>query len=299
MPEALAPAAAARPSMLKTRVITALVLLGILIPALFLLPPRAWAMLMLVVVAAAAWEWGRLCSFKTAASVLLAVLIVASAAFLLALAPAGADGHSRAEDAGEILLYAAALVWFLAVPAWLRWRGRVPGGAVLAALGWLLLLACWYAVWKFREAGPLYLLLMMATVWIADIAAYVAGKNFGRHKLAPAISPGKTWEGVAGAVIGVQVYAVVLLILESMAPNYFGAIAARLGVAGTLAVALLLTAVSIIGDLFESLLKRRAGMKDSSSLLPGHGGVLDRIDALVSTLPVALALIALIAQAAH
>jgi len=284
--------------MLKTRVITALVMLGILIPALFLLPPRAWAMLMLVVVAAAAWEWGRLCGFKTTASVLLAGLIVASAALLLALAPADADGRSRAEDAGEILLYAAALVWFLAVPAWLRWRGRVPGGVVLAALGWLLLLACWYAVWKFREAGALYLLLMMATVWVADIAAYVAGKNFGRHKLAPAISPGKTWEGVAGAVVGVQVYAIALLFLESVAPNYFGAIAARLGVAGTLAVALLLTAVSIIGDLFESLLKRRAGMKDSSSLLPGHGGVLDRIDALVSTLPVALALIALIALAA-
>ena len=282
--------------MLKTRVITALVLLGILIPALFLLPPRAWAMLMLVVVAAAAWEWGRLCGFNTTASVLLAGLIVASAAFLLALAPADADGRSHAEDAGEILLYAAALVWFLAVPAWLRWRDRAPGGAVLAALGWLMLMACWYAVWKFREAGALYLLLMMACVWIADIAAYVTGKNFGRHKLAPAISPGKTWEGVAGAVIGVQIYAIALLLLETVAPNYFGAIAARLGVAGTLLVALLLTAVSIIGDLFESLLKRRAGMKDSSRLLPGHGGVLDRIDALISTLPVALALIALIAQ---
>jgi len=284
--------------MLKTRVITAVALLCVLVPALFLLPPRGWALLMLLVTAAAAWEWGRLCGFKTPGSVLLAALIVASASFLLLMAPADFDRNSRAEDAGEILLYASALVWFLAVPVWLRWRGLVPGKGALAALGWLLLLASWYAAWKFREAGSLYLLLMMGTVWIADIAAYVAGKNFGRHKLAPAISPGKTWEGVAGAVIGVQVYAIALLALEAVAPNYFGALAARLGVPGTLAAVLVLTLVSVIGDLFESLLKRRVGLKDSSHLLPGHGGVLDRIDALVSTLPVALALVALIARTA-
>ncbi|MDB5807451.1 MAG: phosphatidate cytidylyltransferase [Betaproteobacteria bacterium] len=297
MPEALAPQAPAQASMLKTRVITAVVLLAVLIPALFLLPPRGWAVLMMVAVAAAAWEWGRLCGFKTMGAVLLAVLIVASALFLLLLAPDDFDGNSRTEDAGEILLYAAALLWFLAVPVWLRWRNLLPGRAALAVLGWLLLLASWYAVWKFREAGSLYLLFMMGTVWIADIAAYVAGKNFGRHKLAPAISPGKTWEGVAGAVIGVQIYAIALLALESVAPNYFGALAARLGVTGTLAAVLVLTLVSVVGDLFESLLKRRIGMKDSSQLLPGHGGVLDRIDAQLSTLPVALALVALIARA--
>ncbi|HEY4371509.1 MAG TPA: phosphatidate cytidylyltransferase [Burkholderiales bacterium] len=289
--------------MLKARVITGLSLLAVLVPALLLLPPRGWALLMLAVIALAGWEWGRLCGFKPAGAVLLGMFIAASAAILLLLSPPASAGRSPVEEAGETLVYIASGVWFLLIPLWFRWREHVPKGIVLAALGWLLLLACWYAVWKFREAGPLYLFFLMGTVWIADIAAYVAGRNFGRHKLAPAISPGKTWEGVAGAVIGVQVYAFLLLALEALAPswfaNYFGTLSARLGVAGTLLAALLLTAVSIVGDLFESLLKRRVGLKDSSGLLPGHGGVLDRIDALISTLPVAFALVALIALAVH
>ena len=273
--------------MLKTRILTAVVLLAVLVPALFWLPPTWWGALTLLVMSAAAWEWGRLCGFQTRNAVLLAVITAGSGAVILLYPPAGAFG--------ELLLYAAALLWILAVPAWLRWREHVPAGLMLAPLGWLLLLACWYAIWKIREAGALYLLLLMITVWVADIAAYFAGKRFGRHKLAPAISPGKTWEGVAGAVIGVQLYAMALLALEATAPNYFGSLAARLGVAGTLVAALLLTGISVVGDLFESLLKRRIGLKDSSNLLPGHGGVLDRIDALVSTLPVALALAALLA----
>lgn len=287
--------------MLKTRVLTAVILLAVLVPALFLLPPRGWAGLMILVVAAAAWEWGRLCGFKGAAPVAMAVLIAASAGVFLLLTPLDAppDANVAADTAGEVLLYAATVLWIVAVPAWLRWRERVPAGAALALLGWLLLLACWYAAWKFREAGSLYLLLAMAMVWIADIAAYAAGRTWGKHKLAPAISPGKTWEGVAGAVVGVQIYALALLALQTVAPNYFGELSARLGVAGTLVAAALLTAVSIVGDLFESLLKRRVGLKDSSGLLPGHGGVLDRIDALVSTLPVAFALVALLGALAR
>ena len=273
--------------MLKTRIITAVVLLAVLLPALFWLPPRGWAAFMLLVMGAAAWEWGRLCGLGGRGAVLLGVLTGASAALLLL--------YARANAAGEVLVYLAAALWLLAVPAWLHWRERVPAGLALAGLGWLMLLACWYAVWKIREAGALYLLLLMATVWVADIAAYFAGKAFGRHKLAPAISPGKTWEGVAGAVVGVQLFALLMQFIEPSAPNYFGALAARVGVAGALLAALLLTGVSVVGDLFESLLKRHAGVKDSSQLLPGHGGLLDRIDALISTLPVALALVALLA----
>jgi len=276
--------------MLKTRIITAVVLLAVLVPALFLLPSRGWAALTLLAMSAAAWEWGRLCGFARGGAIGLAVLTGASGALILLL-PQG-------DDIGQAMLYAAAAIWIVAVPAWLRWRERVPAGLLLAALGWLLLLACWFAVWKFRELGALYLLLLMVTVWVADIAAYFAGKAFGRHKLAPAISPGKTWEGVAGAVVGVQAYALALLCIAAAAPNYFAGLSSRVGVAGTLAVALILTGISVIGDLFESLLKRRAGLKDSSNLLPGHGGVLDRIDALVSTLPVALALAVILATRA-
>jgi phosphatidate cytidylyltransferase len=125
------------------------------------------------------------------------------------------------------------------------------------------------------------MLAVMALVWVADIAAYFAGRAFGRHKLAPAISPGKTWEGVAGAIAGVLIYGAAVLSYSPLAGKL------PLPTAALAALLVLLTAVSVMGDLFESLLKRQAGIKDSSQLLPGHGGVLDRIDALTSTLPVA------------
>jgi len=271
--------------MLKTRIITAVVLLAVIIPALVFLPPRGWAAFMLLMLFAAGWEWGRLCGYADQPALITALAITATALALLCLPPTSAAG-----DAGMMV---ATLLWMLAVPAGLRWRERVPKGLGLAVLGWFLLVACWYAVWRARDAGWVYLLLLMGTVWVADIAAYCAGRAFGRHKLAPAISPGKTWEGVAGAVLGVQLFAVICIALQSRVANYFGGLALQAGWGGALAVALVLTGVSVIGDLFESLLKRRAGMKDSSALLPGHGGVLDRIDALISTLPVALALVAL------
>jgi phosphatidate cytidylyltransferase len=272
--------------MLKTRVITAVLLLAVIIPALVFLSSRGWALLVLVMLVAAAWEWARLCGYSGARVYVLPLLVAAAAGLVLLYPPA--------LKVGDAWLIGVALLWVLAVPAWLRWRDRVPAGPRLAIMGWLVLLACWYAVWRARDAGWIYLLLLMATVWIADIAAYFAGKAFGKHKLAPAVSPGKTWEGVIGAIVGVQIFAIVCILNEASVPNYFGGLAARAGWAGALLAALVLTGVSVIGDLFESLLKRRAGIKDSSNLLPGHGGVLDRVDALLSTLPVALALAALL-----
>lgn len=265
--------------MLKTRVVTALVLLAVIIPALVYLPPRGWALFVLVMMVGAAWEWARLCGFTGGGIWVLPVLVAGAAGAALLVPPE--------QDIGTTWLIGAALLWLVVVPAWLRWRERVPAGVRLAVMGWLVLLACWYAVWRAREAGAVYLFLLMATVWIADIAAYFAGKAFGRHKLAPAISPGKTWEGVAGAVVGVQIFAVVCILNQEAMPNYFGGLAQSAGWAGALLAALVLTGVSVVGDLFESLLKRRAGIKDSSNLLPGHGGVLDRIDALIPVLPFA------------
>ncbi len=179
--------------MLKTRVITAVVLLAVIIPALVFLPPRGWAAFMLLMLFAAGWEWGRLSGYAgPARGARAAVAITATALALLWLPPTAAAG-----DAGMMV---AAVLWVLAVPAGLRWRERVPKGIRLAVLGWFLLVACWYAIWRARDVGWVYLLLLMGTVWVADIAAYCAGRAFGRHKLAPAISPGKTWEGVAGAL---------------------------------------------------------------------------------------------------
>lgn len=272
--------------MLKTRIITATLLLAVIVPALVFLPPRGWAMVVLALLVGAAWEWGRLCGYAGGRTVVLPLLVACAAGVALVAPPGGV--------LGDAWLIAATLLWILAVPAWLHWRSRVPAGLGLAAMGWLVLLACWYAVWRASESGWVYLLLLMGTVWVADICAYFAGKSFGRHKLAPAISPGKTWEGVIGAIVGVQIFAAVCIVIEASVPNYFGALAARIGWIGALLAALVLTGVSVVGDLFESLLKRRVGMKDSSSLLPGHGGVLDRVDALISTLPVALALAAVL-----
>ena len=146
-----------------------------------------------------------------------------------------------------------------------------------------------------RNVGINFLLSVMCVVWAADISAYFCGRAFGKRKLAPTISPGKSWEGVYGGVAGVLLLALGWLWMESQfsldSPSLFLLLRQRLGYGGLLLAALLLTALSVMGDLFESLVKRAAGAKDSSALLPGHGGVLDRVDALLPVLPAALALI--------
>jgi phosphatidate cytidylyltransferase len=171
-------------------------------------------------------------------------------------------------------------------PAWLRW-----------ALGLGLLWLAWLALAQARTVGINFLLSVMCVVWVADICAYFAGRAFGRNKLAPTISPGKSWEGVYGGVAGVLLLAAVCLWLDGQgnldSASLFTLLKQRWGYGGVLLAALLLTALSVGGDLFESLIKRAAGVKDSSALLPGHGGVLDRVDALLPVLPAAMALISL------
>jgi phosphatidate cytidylyltransferase len=180
----------------------------------------------------------------------------------------------------------AALFWLGVASVWLT-RLLRPNAWVCAFAGWLALWPTWVALVLLRETSPWLLLALASMVWVADICAYFAGKTFGRHKLAPRISPGKTWEGVMGALAGVVIYGIVLAVV-SQARNWSLAPAFERG-AGVPAIAVMvvLTAFSIVGDLFESWMKRGAGLKDSSALLPGHGGILDRIDALTSTLPLA------------
>ncbi|MGV0951420.1 MAG: phosphatidate cytidylyltransferase, partial [Azonexus sp.] len=153
-------------------------------------------------------------------------------------------------------------------------------------VGLVVLFPAWLALVQLRVAGPGVLLAILAIVWMADVAAYFSGKRFGKHKLAPSISPGKTWEGAIGGGIGVVLYGIALRLGFAFEP-----VGLPLWVFGLLAV----TAISIMGDLYESMLKRQAGIKDSSNVLPGHGGVLDRIDSLTSTLPV-VALLWLLVQ---
>ena len=180
-----------------------------------------------------------------------------------------------------VLFALAGLFWLLVVPLWLLAKWNLEKLLVGLLAGWIVLLPACLALMQLRAIHPLLLLACMAAVWVADIAAYFCGRAFGRHKLAPMISPGKTWEGAIGAFIGVTLYG---MIIAWAAERLFTKSISTPVLAGIL---LILTAVSILGDLFESLVKRQAGVKDSGTILPGHGGVLDRIDSLTSSLPLA------------
>lgn len=258
-------------SELGARVTTALFLVAGFLAVLFLLPPVVVALVFALVTALAAWEWAGLMKAGKYSRKLFAGLVLVSCLVL----------WLRPTDSFPVLWVMAALFWMGLVPFWLVNRHSAGSSGYL--VGWVLLVPTWAALVDLHSRSPVLLLAVMALVWVADIAAYFTGRAFGKHKLAPAISPGKTWEGVAGAVAGVMVYGL-------WAANRLPAIA-DVTPAFMAAALLLLTALSIAGDLFESMIKRQANMKDSSQLLPGHGGILDRIDSQTSTLPVvALAL---------
>jgi phosphatidate cytidylyltransferase len=173
----------------------------------------------------------------------------------------------------------ALLFWAIAAPLWLfrGWRATQP--LLLGVVGWIVLVPAWLAIVFLQRSAALLLAVVLA-VWIADIAAYFAGRRFGRRKLAPQISPGKTWEGVIGAFVAVLIYGLVASFLLQPAANAYDRIV-------LLIFFVALTVLGIVGDLFESWIKRGAGAKDSGNLLPGHGGVLDRVDSLTSALPFA------------
>jgi phosphatidate cytidylyltransferase len=260
--------------MLRTRIITAFVLLLLFGGGLFFLPTAWWGIGLLPFLLAGAWEWGVLSGFGRSGQwgFCLAILAATLGALL--------GMHHVAFAAIEQTVYWVAVVfWVACAPAWLRfgWRTRQPLPLMLA--GWLLIVPTWLALVRLQQ-WPWVLLAILGVVWIADIAAYFAGHTWGRHKLAVTISPGKTWEGVAGAAVAVAVY-------HGLIWHFgFRSVMPGGGVAAALLVACLFP-LSILGDLFESWIKRQAGVKDSGTLLPGHGGVLDRIDGLTATLPLA------------
>lgn len=266
--------------MLKTRIITALLLMAVLLPSLFYLPQTEWALLIAAFLGVGAWEWGALLRWSASMRRLLGGAFVALCAAVVVLAPEviGATETFQPAAFWVVIVYSlSALFWCLLMPLWLREKWALGGGVAGLLVGLLLLFSTWLALVQLRTLGPLVLLAFFAVAWVADIVAYFTGRAFGRHKLAPSISPGKTWEGAAGAVVGVIVYG--LLARSGFA---FELVALPMWVLALV----LITAISVIGDLYESMLKRQAGIKDSSNVLPGHGGVLDRIDSLTSTMPV-------------
>lgn len=271
--------------MLKSRVLTAAVLLLLLLAALFWLPPSLWSLLVAAMVMQGATEWSHLSRLQGRAA-----KMYWGATLLLMLGLLWLDAGVSAQQSQYVHLIfylLAALLWLVVVPAWLMSGVKVTQPLLMMGVGWMVLIPTGLAMIDLRAAAPTpwILLFVMGLVWVADSAAYFAGRRFGKTKLAPSISPGKTWEGVAGAILGVSVYVALVWTFSAEFTHL------------QVLPALMLTAwwwvvLAIVGDLFESAIKRQAGVKDSGALLPGHGGLLDRIDALTSTLPLAaLALI--------
>ena len=276
--------------MLRQRVITALLMLAILLPAVFYPDPAAFYAVALILIAAGAWEWGRLNQYGQYRS--NAVPAVCAVACLLAWY-------------GGLLLRPMKELWLLSgsgwvlLSAWLLSGGVKAWSSVPQALrltgGICALFVAWMAVAQARTIGINFLFSVLVLVWVADVFAYFFGRAFGgrlfNRKLAPSISPGKTWEGAFGGMFGVVGCALVWRVMDSTVPLAVPSLYSRLSEVhwGFMVLAVLfLASMSIVGDLVESLFKRSAGVKDSSGLLPGHGGVLDRVDALLPILPLAM-----------
>ncbi|HTX25002.1 MAG TPA: phosphatidate cytidylyltransferase [Steroidobacteraceae bacterium] len=255
--------------MLRTRVLTAAVLIALLLVVVLWLPPVATLVALTTVVLTGAWEWSGFLRTPTAGVRALYVLAVAA---LLPVAWA-LTGTRR----GTAALLTVAVIWWIIALLWIIFAPRRAARWSAALAGLLALVPAWVALSRLRldvPRGGQWMLFVLILVWVADIAAFFVGRRFGRMRLAPEVSPGKTWEGALG---GAAVSALVAI----AGSRWFG-------VAPAVFVPLCLIAVafSVVGDLTESLLKRFAGMKDSGTLFPGHGGVMDRIDSVTGAAPV-------------
>lgn len=265
--------------MLKTRIITAIILAAGLVAVLFGdINNTYWVYGSLFICLLALHEWSGLARLsKNQRYIFLAISAIFgffAARWLLDITHR--LGYTALLGRTSFVFYLTALFWFLCVPIWLKTKIVINNKLIMCLLGVLLIATFWLAFIFAKIINPWCVLSLLATIWIADSAAYFVGKKFGQHKLAPTISPGKTWEGVIGALVGVTIFGFVLF--------FYANIKTPLLFVGLWIIA----ALGIIGDLFESLLKRQAGLKDSGHILPGHGGILDRIDGLIPSFPVAI-----------
>ncbi len=264
-------------SSLARRVLTAVVLVPVVVYAVLALPSVYFGLMMAVFVLAGAWEWADLSGYPPAARAVYVILVamLLFAAEQMTVGPAGAG----------IVLWAGVLFWVTALVWVARYQGGrttplLEGRGALTVIGVLVLVPAWVGLYHLHRsgtAGPEWVLLLLVLVWAADIGAYFTGRRFGRRKLASRVSPGKTVEGVLG---GVALAAAVIAAYATFRLEATG------WVAGFALLAVATTLVSVLGDLLESLVKRRAGRKDSGVLIPGHGGALDRIDSLTAAAPV-------------
>ena len=258
--------------MLKQRIITALVLAPLALFGVFGLPLHSFLYLMDFVVLVAAWEWANLAGYQSNKARALYVLSVAVIVALM---------HTMYSSLSvgivlplAVLAWLVALYWVVRFPQVSMWNSR----SVRGVIGFVVILPCWIAfvTLKALPSGELLILLLFLLVWGADVGAYFSGKRFGRTKLAPSVSPGKTREGLYGGLLACLVVSIVFAFLNGLTPYQSVMLVVLSLVTGL---------ISVLGDLFESMLKRHRGIKDSSQLLPGHGGVLDRIDSLTAASP--------------
>ena len=274
--------------MLRQRVITAVLLLAVLLPALFYPSIAPFAALTLLLIVAAGWEWARLNGAGARLSLALGMGLGALMAAIWLLGGLTQSWRGLWMVVGTLWVLLSVAMLARGVPGWGAW----PSGLRLW-LGLGLIGCAWLAMVQARLVGLEFLLSVLLLVWVADIAAYAGGRTFGRRKLAPSISPGKSWEGAISGFVGVFVLAAAWIWSDAQGAGNATSLYARLWAFGPLLAVVSLAfmvSMSVVGDLVESLVKRSAGVKDSSGLLPGHGGVLDRVDALLPVLPLAMML---------
>lgn len=276
--------------MLKYRVITAIILLPLVVFGVLYTSTEVFALTVALVVSIAGWEWSALSGIKSFVARLTYTAILPIACFLV-------FNSSAMTSYVDIVMLVASICWLLLAlfimldPV--RQLGEVSKplyGLLCSVSGLLLLLVMWWAFVSIQRlaGGPYLLLGMFVLVWAADSGAYFAGKKWGRHKLAPRVSPGKTWEGVVGGItLALLVAAFTPYILELTNP----------GMVDYIIIAAITVSISIYGDLLESVIKRVAGVKDSGRILPGHGGILDRIDSLIAAAPIYLSGLLLLGKA--
>ncbi len=256
---------------LRPRIATGIVLGALVVAAVTGLQTPVLAAVFAVVVLLGAWEWSALAG--CAGPVFRAGYVFATALLLA--------GLGAVHGAPFLALQAAACGWWVLAALWIAGvqHGRIvrrPGPAVLVPLGWLVLLPGWAALVELHGAGPRWVVLLLVLICAADTGAWATGRRWGRRRLADRVSPGKSWEGAAGGLAAT-------LVVALLAAAWLGLSAAA--TAGLLVLAVATGAFSVVGDLLESLVKRHAGVKDSGTLLPGHGGILDRIDSITAAAP--------------
>lgn len=258
--------------MLKQRIITALVLGTLIVFAIFKLPNSVVAIMFAIITLIGAWEWSVMVGADTVLKKLLYLSIVGVSILLI-------DLFALPEHKSLILFVAS--IWWAGVVIMLAlyksaWLSSKLLQILLKYSGFIVLIPAWLALVMLHERSPKLLMFLLAIIWMADVAAYFTGKRFGKNKLAPELSPGKSREGVLGAFLSSVVLALIgLQLFEINKPHWIYFIV----------LCVFIVLISVVGDLYESLLKRKAGVKDSGNILPGHGGVLDRIDSITAAAP--------------